>query len=73
MQRTASLLTVACLLGTALGAPPLPAEPNIVQLASSVPDLSTLVTAIKAAGAPRTAAGSDHRFKPGCSWSAGAD
>ena len=50
MHRTASILSVACLLGTAFGAPH--AEPNIVQLASSVPELSTLVTALKAAGAP---------------------
>ena len=50
MHRTASLLSVACLLGTAFSAPH--AKPNIVQLAASVPDLSTLVTALKAAGAP---------------------
>jgi len=43
-----SLLSLACLLATAAAAPF--ADPNIVALASSVPDLSTLVTAIKAAG-----------------------
>lgn len=55
MHRTASILSVACLLGTAFGAPH--AEPNIVQLASSVPELSTLVTALKAAGLVDTLSG----------------
>jgi len=43
-----SLFSLACLLATAAAAPF--ADPNIIALASSVPDLSTLVTAIKAAG-----------------------